>query len=338
MQKVVSYYVADVVTANDYYPFGMTMPGRKYSSASSSYRYGFNGKELDNSTGEGNLDFGARILDVRLGKWLSLDPLMSKYPNESPYLFVGANPIIFIDPDGKDRIIRIYEKRNGKTTYLKTLTEKGVYKWGTAHYNQNIHMKMNIHQDLTLDRDNNTQLRTAAVVGGYQKENNEGFSGVGKLIETASDWAKETRGEGKSGRGGWTLTSEFEMGPEAGLGVGKPSGSVNVDLVALALSFDLVGNDSWREAVYELGTNTIDLIDATENPLDRYVPEVKKPKPIKVEKTVKGKWQYSNPDGGVTDGGSTSTEVKPSNNPKTPDTIVITKHTETPNPSKKSKK
>ena len=79
----------------------MTMPGRKFSSSSSSYRYGFNGKELDNSTGEGNLDFGARIMDVRLGRWLSVDPLQTKYPSLSPYNFCGNNPIFFVDPDGK---------------------------------------------------------------------------------------------------------------------------------------------------------------------------------------------------------------------------------------------
>ena len=71
------YYTADVATANDYYPFGMTMPGRKYSQANSGYRYGFNGKELDNSTGEGNLDFGARMYDARIGRFKSIDPLPS---------------------------------------------------------------------------------------------------------------------------------------------------------------------------------------------------------------------------------------------------------------------
>ncbi len=41
---------------------------------------------------------------------------------------------------------------------------------------------MNLHQDIILDRDNNTILRTKAAVGGYQQENNQGFSDVGKLI------------------------------------------------------------------------------------------------------------------------------------------------------------
>ncbi len=49
------------------------MPRRSFSS--SSYRYGFNGKEKDDEVkGEGNsLDFGARMYDSRLGRFLSID-------------------------------------------------------------------------------------------------------------------------------------------------------------------------------------------------------------------------------------------------------------------------
>ena len=68
------------------------------------YTFGFNGQHKDNEIkGVGNsLDFGARIYDSRLGKWLSLDPLQSKYPFASPYNFVSNNPIKFIDVDGRD--------------------------------------------------------------------------------------------------------------------------------------------------------------------------------------------------------------------------------------------
>jgi|GEM_PF-4929178 len=38
-------------------------------------------------------------------RWYSVDPLASKYPGMSPYNFVANNPIIYIDPDGKDIII-----------------------------------------------------------------------------------------------------------------------------------------------------------------------------------------------------------------------------------------
>jgi RHS repeat-associated protein len=100
----ISYYNADVVTANDYYPFGMQMPGRNYAQANSSYRYGFNGEEKDNEVkGEGNsYDYGSRIYDPRLGRWLSTDPLQKKYPNWSPYNYVMNSPLKLKDEDGRD--------------------------------------------------------------------------------------------------------------------------------------------------------------------------------------------------------------------------------------------
>ncbi|MEJ0105581.1 MAG: RHS repeat-associated core domain-containing protein [Bacteroidota bacterium] len=95
-------YESEVVAANDYYPFGSLMPGRKFSGGS--YRYGFNGKENDNDVkGEGNQqDYGMRIYDTRLGKFLSVDPLTSKFPYYSPYQFAGNNPVKFIDLDGAE--------------------------------------------------------------------------------------------------------------------------------------------------------------------------------------------------------------------------------------------
>jgi RHS repeat-associated protein len=87
--------------AFDYYPFGMLMPGRSYSSTA--YKYGFNGKEKDDEVkGSGNsLDFGARMYDSRLGRWLSIDQLAKQYPFVSPYIFVLNTPIQAKDPDGK---------------------------------------------------------------------------------------------------------------------------------------------------------------------------------------------------------------------------------------------
>jgi len=77
------------------------MQTRTWSSGA--YRFGFNGKEKDNefNVNDGSYDFGARIYDGRLGRWLSVDPLYAKYADLSPFNFTGNNPILFIDPDGK---------------------------------------------------------------------------------------------------------------------------------------------------------------------------------------------------------------------------------------------
>jgi len=82
------------------------MPGRKYEPASG-YRYGFNGKENDNEVkGEGNQqDYGFRIYDPRLGKFLSVDPLTKSYPFYTPYQFASNSPISSIDLDGLEGLV-----------------------------------------------------------------------------------------------------------------------------------------------------------------------------------------------------------------------------------------
>jgi len=67
------------------------------------YRFGFNGQEKVNEwAGTGNyLDFGARGLDTRTGRWIAKDPLAVKYPFESPYSLSLNSPICAKDPDGK---------------------------------------------------------------------------------------------------------------------------------------------------------------------------------------------------------------------------------------------
>ena len=101
--STVTYYNPEVVSANDYYPFGSLQPGRTYNEPNTGrYRYGFNGKETDNDVkGEGNqVDYGARIYDPRVGRFYSVDPLIHQYAYYSPYLFAGNSPILNLDVDG----------------------------------------------------------------------------------------------------------------------------------------------------------------------------------------------------------------------------------------------
>lgn len=78
------------------------MPGRKFNTTGS--EFGFNGKREDNEIyGEGNgLDFGDRMYDSRLGRWMSVDPKMKKYTAIAPYTYVNNNPIFWQDKEGKE--------------------------------------------------------------------------------------------------------------------------------------------------------------------------------------------------------------------------------------------
>jgi len=133
---------------SDYYPFGMTMPGRTFNSGE--YRYGFNGIEKDDEVkGEGSsLDFGSRIYDSRLGRWLSVDLKAAKYAAESPYGFAFNNPIYYVDPDGENpheggreisinfttfRVVNAEDNRGfGNKILDKSLNAKALKEWAAT--------------------------------------------------------------------------------------------------------------------------------------------------------------------------------------------------------------
>ncbi|HLW30441.1 MAG TPA: RHS repeat-associated core domain-containing protein, partial [Brumimicrobium sp.] len=112
----IDYFLADVVSYSDYFPYGMQMPGKKQlrdldgngnpvyvpANGSDGYRYGFNGMERDDMVkGAGNsytTEF--RQYDPRVGRWLSIDPLFKNFPWQSPYVAYDNNPIVNNDPKG----------------------------------------------------------------------------------------------------------------------------------------------------------------------------------------------------------------------------------------------
>ena len=129
--SLIDHYEPDIVSAQDYYPFGMLQPGRSYlSSNGEKYRYGFNGKENDNEVkGEGNQqDYGMRVYDPRLGKFLSVDPLFKEYPWNSTYAYAENSPILFNDLDGLERVNYLKIKVNGKPV-LKYVNTTDIYIW-----------------------------------------------------------------------------------------------------------------------------------------------------------------------------------------------------------------
>lgn len=79
------------------------MPGRKYELVSG-YRYGFNGKEKDNEISLGGQDYGMRIYNASLCRFLTTDPIASQYPMLTPYQFASNTPIQAIDFDGLEGV------------------------------------------------------------------------------------------------------------------------------------------------------------------------------------------------------------------------------------------
>lgn len=98
----------NVLTYNDYYPFGMLVPNRHGSS--DNYRYGFQGQEKDDEIkGEGNsLNYTFRMHDPRVGRFFAEDPMFMEYAYNSPYVF------------SENRVIDATELEGAELTMEKT--------------------------------------------------------------------------------------------------------------------------------------------------------------------------------------------------------------------------
>ena len=87
-----------VTESSDFDPWGLAMPGRALVS-SSPVKERFSAKEQDAETG---LDyFGARYYMPAVGRWGAVDPQTDSTAPWSPYCYVLDNPVLHVDPDGR---------------------------------------------------------------------------------------------------------------------------------------------------------------------------------------------------------------------------------------------
>ncbi|MEM0941985.1 MAG: RHS repeat-associated core domain-containing protein [Bacteroidota bacterium] len=86
----------------DYYPYGLSYHRFERTAQEFRNKYGYQGKEYLDEEGLDTYDFHARFYDPAMGRFTTLDPKASEFATMSPYLGMGANPNMYVDPDGQE--------------------------------------------------------------------------------------------------------------------------------------------------------------------------------------------------------------------------------------------
>jgi len=92
--------------------------------------FGFNGMEKDDEVkGNGNsIFYKERIQDPRIGRFLSVDPIGTEFPWNSPYAFAENDVIRSIDLDGLEKMYYTSKAKNLWNSFQKVVTHDDVLK------------------------------------------------------------------------------------------------------------------------------------------------------------------------------------------------------------------
>ncbi|MCB9222096.1 MAG: hypothetical protein H6615_09770 [Ignavibacteria bacterium] len=113
-------FTAEIRNLNNYYPYGMELPGGAYASIGN-YTYGYNGMEKDDELKGSGKTYTTKFRQASTveGNWWSRDPLEMSMPYQSPYILMDANPIRYTDPLG-DAILYFNGWRAGSLVFNDT--------------------------------------------------------------------------------------------------------------------------------------------------------------------------------------------------------------------------
>jgi RHS repeat-associated protein len=99
----VDHIKSPIVQSDDYYAFGLTFNSYQRENSTTN-QYLYNGKEKQDELGLEWLDYGARMYDPAIGRFMVVDALTDFKPDWTPYRYAFNNPLNMIDPSGNYEI------------------------------------------------------------------------------------------------------------------------------------------------------------------------------------------------------------------------------------------
>ena len=189
-------HLGQVVGQEDFWSYGLTMPGRSWNNGNAYDRYKFTGHERDS---EGGLDWEymiARNYDPEIGRFMGVDPHFMNYANLNPFHYVMGNPIKYLDPTGKDTLIFI--------DLAKNPNNRGQYTADVLHIKNGEIVGFYVDGGSTYPNYPDTQAGDQNTLdeGEYDYSNEYGHKGdtelgINIIDKTAEDKADERRAPGR---------------------------------------------------------------------------------------------------------------------------------------------
>ncbi len=171
--------------------------------------------------GLNHYDYGFRIYNPAIARFLSVDPLTASYPELTPYQFASNTPIRAIDLDGLEAYIESSSNSDGSTT-IKMIVDLDV-KNSSSHASAKL--VMNVANSIKgllenrfarFDKENNTHYEMEVSLNhnqnasfDFDKSNSNSDFSI-NFVDRAFDGKKETFAAGRTG--GFREDSDFWIG------------------------------------------------------------------------------------------------------------------------------
>ena len=169
--------------------------------------------------------FGARYYDSELSVWLSVDPLASKYPSMSAFMYVAGNPVMLVDPDGREFDLSnlTTEQRKEYDKKISRLSENSMF-----FYYYNRLSKSDVKYTITFGNGGNG--------GGFFNPNNNEI----QISDSYEVYAQEIF---------HAFQQDFGIYTSADKSVRETEGDLVSCVVALSIGEVSENNDAWDQGI-----------------------------------------------------------------------------------------